>query len=167
MTDLDKWLSINNKELMEISLKICKNVDDYMDLYMCVVEQILKKRDKLNTLPDKEKKYYIISMLKTNYYSKTSPYFYQFKKNNVMMDITDNLLEGIVDVEYEETIPDMDWVMEQLEELEWFDRDLFKLWLELGTLSNVSKRTKIPVNSVGKYIKEIKKELKIRWQQSN
>jgi hypothetical protein len=84
-----------------------------------------------------------------------------------MLDITDNLLEGIVDVEYEETIPDMDWVMEQLDELEWFDRDLFKLWLELGTLSNVSKRTKIPVNSVGKYIKEIKKELKIRWQQSN
>lgn len=167
MTDLDKWLSINNEELMNISLKICKNTDDYMDLYQCVIEQVLKKRDKLNALPDQQKKYFIISMLKTNYYSKTSPYFYQFKKGNVMLDITDDLLEGVIDIDYEETLPDMDWVIEQLNELDWFDRDLFKLWLELGTLSNVSKRTKIPVNSVGKYIKEIKQELKIRWQQSN
>lgn len=167
MTDLDKWLSMNNKELIDISLKICKNTDDYMDLYQCVIEQVLKKRDKLNALPDQQKKYFIISMLKTNYYSKTSPYFYQFKKGNVMLDITDDLLEGVIDIDYEETLPDMDWVIEQLNELDWFDRDLFKLWLELGTLSNVSKRTKIPVNSVGKYIKEIKQELKIRWQQSN
>jgi hypothetical protein len=106
-------------------------------------------------------------MLKRNYFSKTSPYYYQFKKGAIMDDITDDLLEGVIDVEYTESIPDMEWVKLQLLELDWFDRDLFNLWVELGSLSNVSKKTNIPVNSVGKYIKEIKQELKIRWQQLN
>jgi len=167
MMDLYKWISLNNDELIDISLKICKNQDDYMDLYQCVMEQMLKKGDKLNDMEDKEKTYYFISILKRNYYSKTSPYYYQFKKGLVMDDITDDLLEGVIDEEYTESIPDMEWVKLQLLELDWFDRDLFNLWVELGSLSNVSRKTNIPVNSVGKYIKEIKEELKIRWQQLN
>jgi hypothetical protein len=165
--DLHKWISLNNDELMDISLKVCKNQDDYMDLYQCVMEQMLNKNTKFNEMKDKEKTYFFISMLKRNYFSKTSPYYYQFKKGAIMDDITDDLLEGVIDVEYTESIPDMEWVKLQLLELDWFDRDLFNLWVELGSLSNVSKKTNIPVNSVGKYIKEIKQELKIRWQQLN
>jgi len=165
--DLHKWISLNNDELMDITLKVCKNQEDYMDLYQCVMEQMLNKKDKFNEMKDKEKTYFFISMLKRNYFSKTSPYYYQFKKGAIMDDITDDLLEGIIDVEYTESIPDMEWVKLQLLELDWFDRDLFNLWVELGSLSNVSRKTNIPVNSVGKYIKEIKQELKIRWQQSN
>jgi len=165
--DLHKWISLNNDELMDIALKVCKNQDDYMDLYQCVMEQMLNKNTKFNEMKDKEKTYFFISMLKRNYFSKTSPYYYQFKKGAIMDDITDDLLEGVIDVEYTESIPDMEWVKLQLLELDWFDRDLFNLWVELGSLSNVSKKTNIPVNSVGKYIKEIKQELKIRWQQLN
>jgi DNA-directed RNA polymerase specialized sigma24 family protein len=165
--DLHKWISLNNDELMDIALKVCKNQDDYMDLYQCVMEQMLNKNTKFNEMKDKEKTYFFISMLKRNYFSKTSPYHYQFKKGAIMDDITDDLLEGVIDVEYSESIPDMEWVKLQLLELDWFDRDLFNLWVELGSLSNVSKKTNIPVNSVGKYIKEIKQELKIRWQQLN
>ena len=58
MGQLDRWLTKNNKELMEITLKICKNGDDYMDLYMCVVEQMLKKRDKFQTMKEKEIMYF-------------------------------------------------------------------------------------------------------------
>jgi hypothetical protein len=61
----------------------------------------------------------------------------------------------------------MCWVHKQLEDLDWFSRDLFLMWLELGTITAVSKQTTIPLNSVGRYIKNIKIELKQKWVSRN
>jgi hypothetical protein len=41
------------------------------------------------------------------------------------------------------------------------------MWLELGTITAVSKQTTIPLNSVGRYIKNIKIELKQKWVSRN
>ena len=161
-----RWLEIHHNDLLETTGTICKSPDDTGDLYSCVVEQLLKKPKKIDEIPDSQKKYYFIKVVKQNWHSKTSPYHYQYRKpTQHHRPIIDNLTEQIEDEEYEETIPTMEWVEKTLnEEFDWYERDLFKLWVEMGTLTNVSKKTQIPLNSVGRHIKQIKIKLKELWQ---
>ena len=160
------WIDKNHSKLLYTTKKIVKNNNDYDDLYQSVVEQILKKTTLLDTLTDKDRFYYFIRVVKNNYFSKTSPYYYQHKKvscNDVKVDV----IKDIPDEPYVEELPDMFWVHKQLEDLDWFSRDLFLMWLELGTITAVSKQTTIPLNSVGRYIKNIKLELKEKWVNRN
>lgn len=161
------WLGNNHEILWGITLNITKDKDTCGDLYSCVVEQLLKKQHKLNELTDQEKKYYFIKVLKTNYYSKTSPYHYEYRKHqHNHIPLLEEITEDFSDEEYEETIPDIEWVEKRLEEdFDWYSRDLFMLWIELGTLTNVSHQTRIPLNSVGRHINKTKKKLRELWQQ--
>ena len=63
-----------------------------------------------------------------------------------------------------EQYPTVEWVHKRLEFMNWFDRDIFLLWMELGSLKAVSKKTKIPHNSVGRYIKKVKIKLNKDWK---
>lgn len=160
------WINKNHNKLLYTTKKIVKNSNDYDDLYQSVIEQILKKTTQLDTLTDKDRLYYFIRVVKNNYFSKTSPYYYQHKKvscNDVRIDV----IKDIPDETYVEELPDIEWVYKQLEDLDWFSRDLFLMWLELGTITAVSKQTTIPLNSVGRYIKNIKLELKEKWVSKN
>lgn len=159
------WLGKNHETLWEITLNITKNKETCGDLYSSVVEQLLNKSHKLDKLSDQEKKYYFIKVLKINYNSKTSPYHYQYRKNNNQhIPLLEEITEDISDEEYIETIPDIEWVEKRLEEdFDWYSRDLFMLWIELGTLTNVSNQTKIPLNSVGRHINKTKKKLRELW----
>lgn len=161
-----KWIEINHNDMLGVARTITNNHDDAGDLYSCVVEQLLNKPDKIDETPDNQKKYYFIRVLKTNWFSKTSPYHYQYRKPlQHHRPIIDNITEGLIHEEYVETIPDMIWVEKTLnEEFDWYERDLFFLYTELGTLTNVSKKTQIPLNSVGRHIKQIKSKLKEKWE---
>ena len=163
-----KWIEINHTSMLEVSGTITKTPDEAADLYACVVEQLLNKPKKIDAIPDQQKKYYFIKVLKTNYFSKTSPYHYQYRKHtHNHIPLIDDITEGFVVEEYEETLPDMIWVEKTLnEEFDWYERDLFFLWIELGSLTNVSKQTLIPLNSVGRHINKIKIKLKEKWDTS-
>lgn len=151
----------------DIVKNIVKNEDDRDDLFHCVLEQILKGK-KFDGLPDDQRVFYFVRVLKNNYFSKTSPYYYQYKKNPAKEDIKEmTFFEGRLDEEYKNELPDMSWVYEQLTHLNWFDRDLFLMWLEMGSLTAVSKQTTIPLNSVGRYIKTTKEILKKKWESKN
>ena len=162
----NSWLENNHTELIRITGGITKSPQEVDDLYSCVVEQLLKKSEKLDELPDNQKRYYFIRVLKNNYNSKTSPYHYQYRKPiEHHMDLIETITEGFSDDEYVETTPDMIWVEKTLnKEFNWYERDLFMLWVELGSLTNVSKQTQIPLNSVGRQIKQIKIKLKKLWE---
>ena len=161
--DTGEYIQRNNRHLIEQTMNIVRGNEEYMDLYQSVVEQLLTNPDKFNEVPDDQKLYYFIKVTKTNWYSKTSPYQYQKKKYDKRhVELDEYKANRILEEEIEET-PSIDWVNEQVEDMGWFDRDLFVLWAELGTLSAVHRETTIPINSVGKYINDIKKELNERW----
>lgn len=162
--NLNRWLEINNQELIDITRQIVGD-EDCMDLYQNVIEQLLKKPTKIEELPDDQKKFFFIRIIKNNYFSTTSPYHYQIRKGNDKKTLLeDHHYIHIEDTPYTEDIPDMDWVRIQLRTLDWFSRDLFLLWIELETITKVSQQTQIPLNSVSRYIKKIKKILKERWE---
>ena len=51
-------------------------------------------------------------------------------------------------------------VEEEFTELTWFSKRLMELYLTLGSLKKVANQTQIPIASVGRYIREIKFEIK-------
>jgi DNA-directed RNA polymerase specialized sigma24 family protein len=160
-----KWIEINNKNLVKMVGNIIKNENDVMDLYQSVIEQILSKPAKADKIEDTQKVYYFIRLIKNNYYSKTSPYHYKIRKvRETYTPLDESVLESIPDTIYDETIPDIDWVKKELNTLDWFSRDLFLLYIELETITKVSKQTQIPLNSVSRYITRIKNILKEKWE---
>lgn len=159
-----EFITKNNTILIQTTMNITKGYADYMELYQSVIQQILEKPHRMDKIDDEKKLYYFIKLVKNNFYSSTSNYQYQrqkYKKLNTQF--RDELYGTIKDEDTEYPYPEWEWVEEQLNTMDWFDRDLFLLWAELGTLTAVNKETTIPINSVGKYIKEIKKELNKRW----
>ena len=158
------FISRNNDLLIHTTKNVTNGYSNYMELYQCVIEQILKKPKKMDLIEDEKKLFYFIKIVKNNYYSKTSKYQYQrIKYDNRNVDFREELNEKLPDDLDENPYPEWDWVEEQLDTMDWFDRDLFLLWVQLGTLTAVNKETTIPINSVGKYIKTIKQELQKRW----
>lgn len=152
---------------MNTTKNITKGYENYDDLYQSVIEQLLKKGNKLDDIDDKEKMYYFVRVVKNNFFSKSSPYYYQHIKNTTRLNYERDITNiDIVDEPYEENLPDIEWVYKELDTLDWFSRDIFIMWLELGSLTAVAKQTTIPLNSVGRYIKEVKQVLKEQWQKS-
>lgn len=162
MTFVD-WVSKNNTKLIEVTNNITRGDKESMDLYQSVMTQLLPQHTKLDNIIDEEKMYYFIRVTKTNWYSKTSPYQYHKKKYDSSKTEYKDYKDFREDEEYTEDIPDMDWVECELHKIGWFEHDLFMLYYETGTLASLHKETSIPINSVGKYIKDIKNELKKRW----
>ncbi len=162
--ELNNWISKNYIELQHVVGRITNNHPDSDELYQEVMLQLLEKPEKINRLKDEEKLYYFIRVVKNNWHSSTSPFQYQrqkLKRLNIPYDHKHG--KTLLDDDYEVNTPDMEWVYHEVNKMEWFDRDLFKLWCELGTYTKVSKDTTIPLNSVGKYIKDTIKVLNLEW----
>lgn len=162
--ELETWIQKNHQELIDIAFNITKNHEDTLDLYQEVIIQLLSKPETIQGLPDDNKKYYYIKVLKNNWYSNNSPYQYHRRKyEKTFLPLFTDYQHNIPDEDYTETIPDINWVYQKLEKLDWFDKDLFILWMELGSYTEVSKETTIPLNSVGKYIKKTIFYLQKEW----
>ena len=160
-----EWIKMNYDLLQVTTQKIIRDDEQLPDFFHFVLEDILRHEHKMDILKDKEKMYYFIRVVKNQFFSKTSPYFYRIKRPLITSDDFDDSLLDIPD-EYKEDYPPLSWVHQQLEKEDWFYRDLFLLWIELGTFTAVSKKTTIPLNSVGRYINKIKKKLQKTWYET-
>lgn len=160
------WINNNYKLILQTAKNITKNHQDTGDLVSEVILQIMKK-------PPKVKKgqeiYYMVKVLKLNWFSKTSRFHYNYRKKVYDHNQSSEGFNYIENLDSEDTpynesdYPSIEWVKSTVNQLHWFRRDIFLLYLELGTLTNVSKKTTIPINSCGRYIKEIKQQLLEIW----
>jgi DNA-directed RNA polymerase specialized sigma24 family protein len=67
----------------------------------------------------------------------------------------------IPDIEYEEEPFNLNWVHEQLKTIDWYYGRLFELYIEEGcSVTRLSKRTTIPINSVSRDINKVRRQLK-------
>ena len=142
---------------------------DLDDLTQLVFEQLLSKPDQLQQLiKDKKIKYYFIRLCKNNYYSKTSRYYYKYDKaykhisfnTDVMLKISKQKAQDLY------FIQDSDIINTILDNLYWYDRELFRLYV-LGdddgnkfTYTSLSKKTKISRMNIYLTIKKVKEYLK-------
>ena len=64
-------------------------------------------------------------------------------------------------LEYEEDTITLEWVISELQNLDWYYKRLMELYIEEGcSITKLSKRTEIPINSVSRDINKVRKILK-------
>lgn len=152
---MNDWLSKNYNELKNICNKFStpEEVDDL--LHLCI-EQFMKNK-KVHNIPDKERLYFFVKLVKNQYHSKSSSYHYTYRKYQF-----NELVEyDTPDVEYEETQFNLNWVKEELKKIDWYYGRLFELYIEEGcSVTKLSKRTTIPINSVSRDINKVRRHLK-------
>jgi DNA-directed RNA polymerase specialized sigma24 family protein len=151
---INTWIENNFNELKKICDKITRG-EDSDDLLQLSVEQFLKNR-RIDDIPDNEKLFFFARIVRNNYNSNSSPYYHTYRKFK-FSDI-DNI--DIQYLEYEEPVINLEWVKVQLNELEWYYKRLMELYIEEGcSISKLSKRTTIPLNSVSRDINKVRKVL--------
>lgn len=154
---LDNWINDNYKELKKITQSICKRIDE--DLFQMCIEQFIKNPKTIG-IPDDQKLYFFTKIVRNNYHSKSSPYYYtyhRFKFNEI------DPIQDKHDEPYIESPFTIEWVNEQLQTMDWYYKKLFQLYIEEKcSLTKLSKRTTIPLNSISRDINKVRKELKKR-----
>lgn len=152
---MNDWLSKNYNELKNICNKF-STPDEVDDLLHLCIEQFIKNK-KVHQIPDKEKLYFFTKIVRNQYHSKSSKYHYTYRRYQ-FNEIIDN---NIAEIEYQEDEFNMDWVHEQLKTIDWYYGRLFELYIEEGcSVTRLSKRTTIPINSVSRDINKVRRQLK-------
>jgi RNA polymerase sigma factor (sigma-70 family) len=152
---LNDWLSKNYNELKNICNKF-STPDEVDDLLHLCIEQFIKNK-KVHQIPDKEKLYFFTKIVRNQYHSKSSKYHYTYRRYQ-FNEIIDN---NIAEIEYQEDEFNMDWIHEQLKTIDWYYGRLFELYIEEGcSVTKLSKRTTIPINSVSRDINKVRRQLK-------
>jgi RNA polymerase sigma factor (sigma-70 family) len=159
---IEKFITNNYYQLLTITKKITKNHELTSDLLHEVIIQLYNKSNiVLQEYSDDQIKYYIVSVIRINWHSQTSPFYYKIRKESSKYtnidDIYDLTDESQLDFEKEQLFV----ILEQsFCELDWFRKSLFEMYLTLGSMKKVSKQTRIPVSSVSRYLKESKEQIK-------
>ena len=124
-------------------------------LHLCI-EQFIKNK-KVHQIPDKERLYFFAKLVRNQYHSKSSKYHYTYRRYN----FNEIVESDIPDIEYQEDEFNMDWVKQQLRTIDWYYGRLFELYIEEGcSVTKLSKRTTIPINSVSRDINKVRRQLK-------
>lgn len=165
--EIERYIVNNYFKLLQITKKITKNHDLTQDLLQEVILQLYEKGAiNLKTYDDDSIKYYIVSIIRINWISKTSPFYYkvrrEFLKYDSLIDHSNinNFFEMSAEQEYFEKQKLFDILEQEYSELTWFHKSLLELYLCLGSVNKVAKHTEIPKSSIIKYIKESKETIK-------
>jgi hypothetical protein len=152
--------------LKDLVVKITKGDERADDLLHDILIQ-LSNNEKYKLLPKKEQKYYFIRAVQNQFYSNNSAFHTKYKKYK--FDEIPNTFE-IIDEPYQER-PTIEWIKETLEhELKinpnfWYKKGIFELYLENKKLESIHKRTLIPKYSLRQTLSEMKKWIKLKWEQ--
>lgn len=156
---MNQWITNNYNELKLICEKISKQ-NDVDDLLHSCLEQFLQNQA-APMLGDKEKLFFFARIVRNNFHSKTSHYYYQYSKYK-FTELTDQNQHTL---EYDESEIDLNWVKKIITFHKkgdlWYYARLFQLFIDEGcSVSKLSKRTTIPLNSVSRDINKYRRILK-------
>lgn len=165
--EVELYITKNYYELLKIAKKITKNHDLTQDLLHEVIIQLYQKEHiTLKFYDDSSIKYYIVSIIRINWISKTSPFYYKIRREFLKYDdfLSNVNTNSIFEVSDEQKSFEKQQLFNILEleysELTWFHKNLLGLYLCLGSVNKVAKHTEIPKSSIIKYIKESKETIK-------
>lgn len=158
---IENYINKNYYVLLGISKKITKGHELHQELLHEIIVQLYdKKCIKLREYDDDSIRYYLTAVLRINWHSKTSPFYYRIRKEAA------TYTELSFDMAYEseqeafEKQQLFDILEKEFTELDWFRKSLMEMYLTLGSLKKVSQKTTIPLTSISRYIKESKEQIK-------
>jgi hypothetical protein len=164
---VELFITKNYYELLKITKKITNHHDLTQDLLHEVIIQLYSKDNiELKFYDDSSIRYYIVSIIRINWISKTSPFYYKVRReflrySDFITNVnTDSLLEIPEDQKNYEKQKLYDILEKEYSELSWFHKSLMDLYLTLGSVNKVAKHTDIPKSSIIKWIKQSKDQIK-------
>ena len=158
---IEGYITRNYYRLLQITKRITKGHELSQDLLHEVILQLYSKKEiSLHNYDDDTIRYYITSVLRINWMSTTSPFYYKIRKESSRYQpLTDVFEYEDEQVEWEKEI-----LLQSLEisysELDFWRKGMIELYLVLGSVNKVSKHTGIPKSSIIKYVKESREQLK-------
>lgn len=163
-SEIETWIIANYYELLVISKRITRGHELSNDLLQDVLLQLYERPTPiiLNQYNDNQIRYFITGVLRINWLSKTSPFHYRMRKESSnYVPLTDRMIDDVEDNSY---LMEREELLTSLEnaftELEWFRKSILEMYLTLGSLKSVSKKTGIPLTSISRYVKEAKNIIK-------
>lgn len=169
--DVNDWFNLNYERLKTICKKVSK-LDDVDELLHFCLEQVLFNEKFRGIENEEERVYFFTRVVRNNFNSNKSPYHTKYRKHK-FLDITDVSESHQID----RNPPifndiDMEWVnyhLKKITEKEWYYGRLFQLYIEEGcSLTKLSNRTTIPINTVSRDIKKVREKLiKLRNDQND
>ena len=170
---LNKYLIDNYDKLKDMAHNIAgkKGKDD---LFSFVIEELYKcDQERINEIIEKKQlTFYIARVMLNQYHSKTSRFYYTYKKfyeyhvSGIIEAISpDNTEKNTEDKELVEQ--KLEWIEEKLKDLYWFDAELFRIYYGISeknnkphSLNSLAKATRISRATIYKAIKNVKNYLK-------
>ena len=164
---LNRYLIENYHKLKDIAYNIAgeRQKDD---LFSFVIEELYKcDQERINEIIKKNQlTFYIVRVMLNQYHSKTSRYYYKYKKYyeyHVTTTIESISPDTIVETkkQKQEIEERLEWIEEKLKDLYWFDAECFRIYYREGySLSEMARETKINKNTLYKAIRNVKNYLK-------
>jgi hypothetical protein len=133
--EIESYLTREYYQLLKIAKKLTKGDQLSQDLLHEVIIQLYDKNDiVLKSYDDNSIKYYITAVMRINYYSKTSPFFYRIKRERTLMTVD---VTTCWDMSYEQESFETEELYQLLEEeyceLNWFKKSLLDMYLTLNS----------------------------------
>lgn len=158
---IECYITRNYYELFNIAKKITKHNDLSQDLLHEVILQLYQKEKiELKSYDDNSIKYYIVAIMRINWHSNTSPFYYKVRREIQKYSDINEILTMSDEQEDFEKQQIFDILEEEWCELSWFHKALFEMYMTLGSMKKVSKKTTIPISSISNYIKESRNTIK-------
>ena len=161
--EIEDYITKNYYVLLNIAQKMTKQDPLTQDLlHECILQLYDKEVITLKNYSDDSIKYYIVAVMRINYFSKTSPFHYRIRRERMIMNVD---VATCWDLSYEQEEFETEMIYQLLElnyaELDWFKKSLLDMYLSLNRSMNaVSRKTNIPKTSISRYINEIRKTVK-------
>jgi len=161
--EIEDYIQKNYYHLYNIGMKMTKQDPLTRDLlHECIIQLYDKEVITLKSYDDNSIKYYIVAVMRINYFSKTSPFHYRIRRERQIMNVD---VATCWDLSYEQEEFEQEQIYQLLElnytELSWFQKSILDLYLSLNrSMKAVSRKTNIPNQSISRYINEIRKQVK-------
>ena len=101
-------------------------------LHECLIQLYDKEVITLKSYDDNSIKYYIVAVMRINYFSKTSPFHYRIRRERQIMNVD---VATCWDLSYEQEEFEQEQIYQLLElnysELSWFHKSILDLYLSL------------------------------------
>ena len=163
---LNEYLVENYDKLKDMTFNVSSgNGSD--DLLSFVIEELYKcDQNKINEIiKKKQMTFYVARVIVNQFYSKTSRYYYKYKKyyeyhvTQIVEQMSEDKINDIIE-EKELVETKLNWIEEKLKDLYWFDAEVFKIYYREGfSLNQMQRETKINRNTLHKAITNVKNYL--------
>ena len=157
---VNKWLSDNYNEIINIAKNVMRNDKEYRDVAHEVIISFMNNKKALTLITNGEALKYIAGMIHLSAYSKTSPYGYKKEINNELINLEDiEYRIAYEEIDYDENIDilltKIETILEEKKDIKlWFNITLFRKWLECNNFSKLSRETNIPRKTISRSVKE-------------